>query len=62
MIAEQLIESNQWKGLASLDRLIHQQDAKLSAAEEQDIVEGMESGIATALDFNRLEGLAFQIR
>lgn len=62
MIAEQLIESNQWKGLASLDRLIHQQDAKLSAAEEQDIVEGMESGIATALDFNRLEGLAVQIR
>ncbi len=62
MVAEQLIENKQWKGLASLDRLIHQLDAKLSAAEEQNKVQGMESGVATDLDFNQLEGLAIQIR
>lgn len=62
MVADQLIENKQWKGLASLDRLIHQLDAKLSAAEEQEMMKSMESGIATALDINQLEGLAIQVR
>ncbi|ARD48832.1 hypothetical protein [Sporosarcina sp. P33] len=62
MVAEQLIEKRKWKGLASLDRLIHQLDAKLSAAEEQDAVKSMASGVATALNFNQLEGMSIQIR
>lgn len=62
MVAEQLIENRQWKGLASLDRLIRQLDAKLSAAEEQEMMKSMESGIATSLDFNQFEGFAIQIR
>ncbi|MFD0942922.1 hypothetical protein [Savagea faecisuis] len=57
-----MIENRQWKGLASLDRVIHQLDAKLSAAEEQEVMKSMESGIATSLDINQLEGLAIQIR
>lgn len=61
-VAEKLIENRQWKGLASLDRLIHQLDAKLSAAEEQEMMKSMEGGFATALDFNRLDGLVVQIR
>lgn len=61
-VAEKLIENRQWKGLASLDRLIHQLDAKLSAVEEQEMMKSVESGIATALNFNQLEGLAVQIR
>jgi hypothetical protein len=61
-VAEKLIENRQWKGLASLDRLIHQLDAKLSVAEEQEVTKSMESGVATALDFNRLDGLVVQIR
>lgn len=62
MVAEQLIKSRQWKGLASLSRLIHQLDAKQSAAEEQKIAQSMASGVATALDFNQLEGMSIQIR
>lgn len=61
-VAEKLIENRQWKGLSSLDRLIHQLDAKLSAAEEQEMMKSMEGGFATALDFNRLDGLVVQIR
>lgn len=62
MVAEQLIESNQWKGLVSLDRLIRQLDAKLSAAEEHEMQQSMENGIATSLDFNRLGDFAVHIR
>lgn len=62
IVVEQLIENRQWKGLSSLDRLVRQLDAKLSATEEQEMMKSMESGFATALDFNQLEGLAIQIR
>ncbi|WP_040758474.1 hypothetical protein [Sporosarcina newyorkensis] len=62
LVTEQLIETRHWKGLASLDRLIRQLDAKISAAEEQEMMKSMESGIVTSLDISRLEGLAIQIR
>ena len=62
IVAEQLLDGKQWKWLASLDRLIHQLDAKLNAAEEQEELHSMVSGVATALDFNRLEGLVIPIR
>lgn len=48
MITKQLIENSQWKGLASLDRLIRQLDAKLSGTEEQEMMENMESGFANS--------------
>lgn len=60
-VAEQLVENKQWKGLASLDRLIHRLDAKLSTEEVENMKQSMDDGIATALDFNRLKGLAIQI-
>lgn len=62
LVAEQLIDGKKWKRLASLDRLVRQLDAKLSAAEEQEMMKSMESGFATALDFNRLGDFAVQIR
>lgn len=62
VIAEQLIKTRDWKGLASLDRLICQLDAEQSAAEKQDMVQGMESGVATVLNFDQLKGLAIQTR
>ncbi|ARD48850.1 hypothetical protein [Sporosarcina sp. P33] len=55
MVAEQLIKSRQWKGLASLSRLIHQLDAKLSAAEEQDELEIMKDYPAAVLDVKHLD-------
>lgn len=48
MITKQLIKNSQWKGLASLDRLIRQLDAKLSGTEEQKMMENMESGFANS--------------
>ncbi|ARK25335.1 hypothetical protein SporoP37_12155 [Sporosarcina sp. P37] len=55
MVVEQLIQSRQWKGLASLSRLIHQLDAKLSAAEEQDELEIMKDYPAAVLDVKHLD-------
>lgn len=62
LVAEQLIEHRQWKGLASLERLIHQLDAKLSAAKEQDTVQSEENGAASSLNVKDLDGLSIKIR
>lgn len=62
MVAEELIEFRQWKGLALLDRLIHQLDAKLNATEEKEMIQEIESGIAAVLDLDQLESLAIQKR
>ncbi|MFD0942360.1 hypothetical protein [Savagea faecisuis] len=60
VVTEQLMESRQWKGLASLDRLIHQLDAKQRVAEEQKDLQIMESGFVTDLDFNHVKDLISQ--
>lgn len=60
VVTEQLMESRQWKGLASLDRLIHQLDIKQRVAEEQKDLQIMESGFVTDLDFNHVKDLISQ--
>ncbi|WP_153730409.1 hypothetical protein [Sporosarcina obsidiansis] len=56
MVSEQLIQSRQWKGLASLSRLIHQLDAKLiSTAEEQEELETMNDYSSAVLDVKHLD-------
>lgn len=54
LVTEQLVASRQWKGLASLDRLIHQLDAKLSAAEEQEQLKTM-NDYSVVLDVRHLD-------
>lgn len=55
MVAEQLMQSRQRKGLASLSRLIHQLDAKLSAAEEQEQSETVNDYSSAVLDVKHLD-------
>lgn len=62
MVTKQLLEKRNWKGLASLDRMILHLDSALAKAEEQEMQKIEESGIATSLDFKRLGGLAIQVR
>ncbi|ARF14896.1 hypothetical protein [Sporosarcina ureae] len=55
MVAEQLLENKKWKGLASLDRLIHQLDAKLSAVEKQEELKAMSNHSPVILNIKHLD-------
>ncbi len=55
MVAEHLIKTRQWKGLASLDRLIHQLDTKQSAAEEQEQLATVNDYSPIVLDVKHLD-------
>ncbi|PID02457.1 hypothetical protein CSV67_09145 [Sporosarcina sp. P2] len=55
VVAEELIENRKWKGLASLDRLIHQLDAKLNVVDEEEQFEIMNDYSSSVLDVKHLD-------
>lgn len=62
MVTEQLMDKRNWKGLASLDRMILHLDSAMNAAEEKESMLSDEIGFVTTLDVKRLDGLAIQVR
>lgn len=55
MVAEELIEDRQWKGLASLDRIIRQLDSKFTATEKQEELETINDYSSVVLDVKHLD-------
>lgn len=62
IVTKQLLEKRNWKGLASLDRMILHVDSALNKVEEQYTLQSMEIGAVTSLDLKHFDDLAILVR
>lgn len=59
-VAEQLMRSNEWKGLMSLSRSLRLVDKKLDEDEEHEMIRSLENNLKTTLTVDQLEKYPFQ--